>query len=75
LTGFLDDSVQWVSLSADGLAATGQGFLATGFDNPLELTVRSDGVIFVAEAGASLAFGGIGPAKITALVPQDPAVP
>ncbi|UCG34222.1 MAG: hypothetical protein JSU68_06215, partial [Phycisphaerales bacterium] len=73
LTGFLDGSIHYVSLSVDGLAATGQGVLAGGFANPIDLAVGPDGTIYVLEAGGTLSFGGIGPAKLTALVPEQPA--
>ena len=73
LPGFLDGSVHYVLLSADGETATEQGILAFGFVNPLDVTVGDDGTIYVLEAGGTLEFGGTGPAKITALIPQEPS--
>lgn len=77
LPGFGDpDALWWVGLSADGLSATGQGILtlSTAYSNPLDVTVGPDGTIYVAEAGAPLGFGGVGPSRITVLEPVEPAV-
>ena len=73
LPGFLDGSVHYVLLSDDGESATEHGILAFGFVNPLDVTVGDDGTIYVLEAGGTLEFGGIGPARITALIPHEPS--
>ncbi|HON67499.1 MAG TPA: PQQ-dependent sugar dehydrogenase [Phycisphaerae bacterium] len=69
VTGFVDQNLYRIALSADGLTVVDENILDAGFDNPIAVTVGPDGAIYVLEAGNTLAFGGSGPAGITVLEP------
>jgi N-acetylneuraminic acid mutarotase len=74
VTTFGDDDLHYVQLAADGLRLAGNGVITGDFANPLAVTVGADGTIYVLEAGASLGYGGAGPARITILEPAVPAL-
>lgn len=56
------DDITRVRLSEDGLTVDAMESLVGGFNDPLPLTVRADGTIFIGEFGAG---------QVTALTPTD----